>query len=240
MTKIQPWLGFNHPFSSMLHFAGALYFGYRAFFLIRRCRHSTGRAVPVSIFAFSCILLLAVSGVYHLLNDSSNAFPVFQRLDHAAIFLLIAGSFTPLHIINFQGFFKWGMLLIVWLTALGGLIAKTIFFHSIPEWFGLTFYLGLGWIGVVTAFLLWRKYGFLFITPLIFSGLFYTLGALIEFWRQPTVISGIVGAHEILHVSVLLGIGLHWRFVVDMLDRVEAAERNRSGESLKTHPSSAR
>ena len=214
---MQPWFGFAHPVSSLLHIAGAIIFSYLAFFLLKRETTSTGDMISLAIFAFSCIFLLLVSSIYHYLHNTANTYLVFQRLDHAAIFLVIAGSFTPLHYINFSGFFRWGILGIVWFFALAGLIVKTLFFNVIPEWFGLAFYLGMGWIGIITGFLLWRKYGFLFITPLWLGGFFYTLGGLIEYRREPIIIPGIVGAHEILHLSVLFGIGLHWWFVIKTL-----------------------
>ena len=219
MMEIQPWLGFAHPVSSMLHIAGTIIFSYLAFALLKRGTASNGHVVSIAIFAFSCIFLLVVSSIYHFLNNSGITYLIFQRLDHAAIFLVIAGSFTPLHYINFSGFFKWGILAIVWSFALTGLIVKTLFFTEIPEWFGLAFYLAMGWIGIITGFLLWRKYGLLFITPLWMGGFFYTLGGLIEFRREPVIIPGIVSSHELLHISVLIGIGLHWWFLIKTLDR---------------------
>ena len=89
------------------------------------------------VFAFSCVLLLSISGVYHLLSPGGSGRYVLHRLDHAAIFILIAGSFTPVHAILFRGPWRWGMLAGVWTMAITGLTLKTVYFTSIPEWFGL-------------------------------------------------------------------------------------------------------
>jgi channel protein (hemolysin III family) len=139
---------------------------------------------------------------------------VLKRLDHAAIFVLIAGSFTPVHVILFRGGWRWGMLAGIWGAALAGLVLKTVFFSTMPEWLGLAMYLGLGWMGVISALHLARRYGLRFIQPLLWGALAYTAGASIEFLRWPVLQEGIVGPHEIFHLAVLAGISCHWAFIL--------------------------
>jgi len=224
MSAIYPLLGFTHPLSSITHLLGAIFFTYQAIPMIRRGKGSSIRLISLAVFSGSCIFLLLVSGVYHLLTTTGAPHTVFQRLDHAAIFLVIAGTFTPIHCILFTGFLRWGFLAIVWVLAISGLIVKTIFFTSIPEWLGLSFFLGLGWMGLLMGFHLWRRYGFTFIRPLVLGGIFYTVGAIIEYHQRLTILPGIIGPHEILHVAVLLGIGFQWWFIVKTLDRVPIIE----------------
>lgn len=220
MSTIYSLLDFTHPLSSITHLVGAIFFTYQANFMLRRGKGSSIRIISLAVFAGSCIFLLLVSGVYHLLTTTGAAHMVFQRLDHAAIFLVIAGTFTPIHCILFTGFLRWGFLSIVWVLAICGLIVKTIFFTSIPEWLGLSFYLSLGWMGLFMGFHLWRRYGFAFIRSLVLGGIFYTVGAIIEYHQKLTIIPGIIGPHEILHIAVLLGIGFQWWFIVKALDQV--------------------
>jgi channel protein (hemolysin III family) len=104
-----------------------------AYFLIRRGKGSSIRIVSLVVFTSSCVFLLLISAVYHLLETSGPAHAVFQRLDHAAIFLVIAGTFTPIHCILFTGFLRWGFLIIVWVLAISGLVVKTIFFTTIVD-----------------------------------------------------------------------------------------------------------
>ncbi len=224
MSAIYPLLGFTHPLSSITHLLGAIFFTYQAIPMIRRGKGSSIRLISLAVFSGSCIFLLLVSGVYHLLTTTGAPHTVFQRLDHAAIFLVIAGTFTPIHCILFSGFLRWGFLAIVWVLAISGLIVKTIFFTSIPEWLGLSFFLGLGWMGLLMGFHLWRRYGFTFIRPLVLGGIFYTVGAIIEYHQRLTILPGIIGPHEILHVAVLLGIGFQWWFIVKALDRIPVIE----------------
>jgi len=219
MIDIYSVPGFTHPLSSIIHFLGALFFTYLAYFLIRRGKGSSIRIISLVIFSSSCIFLLLMSAVYHLLETSGTAHAVFQRLDHAAIFLVIAGTFTPIHCILFTGFLRWGFLIIVWVLAISGLVLKTVFFTTIPEWLGLSFYLGLGWMGLFMGYKLWQRYGFAFIRPLVIGGICYTAGALIEYQHKLILLPGIIGPHEILHIAVLAGIGFQWWFIVKAMDR---------------------
>lgn len=216
---IHPIPGFADPFSSITHLAGTAVFSVLAFFLIARGRGNGGRMFALAVFAFSAVFLLSMSGVYHLLAVGGTGRMVLQRLDHAGIFLLIAGSFTPVHGILFAGFWRWGFLSLIWVLAITGITLKVIFFDSIPEWLGLSFYLGLGWCGLFSGFLLTRRFNFFFIKPLLYSGLSYSLGGITEFLGWPVLIPGVIGPHELFHVAVIAGIGLHWRFVYRCLDK---------------------
>ena len=210
--------GFADPFSSIIHLLGAVVFFVLTFFLVARGRGSAGRMISLAIFAFSAVFLLSMSGVYHLLTVGGAGRSVLQRLDHAGIFFLIAGSFTPVHAILFTGWLRWGFLSLIWTLAISGITLKVIFFDSIPEWLGLSFYLGLGWFGLLSGILLSRRFGFSFIKPLLYSGLSYSLGGIGEFLRFPVPIPGVIGPHELFHIAVIAGIGFHWYFVYRCLD----------------------
>jgi channel protein (hemolysin III family) len=213
--------GFADPFSSMLHLLAAVVFAVLAFFLVARGRGSMGRMLSLAIFAFSAVFLLSMSGVYHLLAEGGSGRRVLQRLDHAGIFLLIAGSFTPLHGIMFAGFWRWGILALIWAIAIAGITLKVIFFDSIPEWVGLSVYLGLGWLGLLSGFSLGRRLGLPFVKPLVYSGLAYSVGGITEYFRWHILIPGVIGPHELFHIAVIVGIGYHWRFICRCLDKVK-------------------
>ena len=209
--------GFTDPFNSISHLLGAfafLIYGYKS---IRLARDNQSWVIAVSLFVFSGVFLLSMSGVFHLLEHQSTARVVLQRLDHAGIFVLIAGTFTPVHVILFKGFSRWGILLFIWLLAIFGITFKTIFFNELAEWIGLMFYLGLGWIGILSAILTHRLHGFLIIRPLLFGALAYTIGASLEFLRWPTIVPGVIGPHELFHVAVLFGLAWHWQFIINLI-----------------------
>src|SRR3990170_584721 len=158
-ARMLPLAGFSDPVSSISHLGGAVVFAFLAAALLRRGGGDRARMISLSVFAVSCVLLLCLSGVYHLLSPDTAARAVLKRLDHAAIFVLIAGSFTPVHTILFRGVWRWGMLSGIWAAAIAGLVLKTVFFDTVPEWLGLAMYLGLGWLGVISALALAHRYG---------------------------------------------------------------------------------
>lgn len=209
--------GFTEPVSSLSHLAGAGLFFVLGVFLVRRGRGSWARVLSLSVLVFSAVFLLSMSGTYHLLDQHAGR-EVMRRLDHAAIFVLIAGTFTPCHAILFRGFLRWGALALIWIAAINGIVFKMIFFRDIPEWLGLSFYLSLGWLGLISGTLVIRRYGFRFVKPLLFGALAYTAGALLEFLRWPVLIEGVLGPHELFHLAVLAGLGWHWAFVASFAD----------------------
>ncbi len=212
-----PIPGFSDPFSSISHLLAAFIFFLYGIRLIALARGHRGELIAVSVFVFSVIFLLSMSGVFHLLDHDGAARIVLQRLDHAAIFGLIAGTFTPVHTILFKGFWRWGFLLIIWLLAIVGITWKSIFFNDMAEWLGLMFYLGLGWGAIFSAYHTHRLHGFKIIKPLMYGGLAYTVGASLEFLQLPIVIPGAIGPHELFHIAVLAGIAWHWQFVRNLL-----------------------
>jgi len=206
--------GFSDPVSSLTHLAGAVTFAILAIPLIARGRGDSRRVASLAVFAFSCVLLLSLSGVYHLLTHETVARSVLLRLDHAAIFILIAGSFTPVHAILLRDRWHWHLLAWIWGAAIVGLTLKTVYFDTVPLWLGLLMYLGLGWLGLISTIALARRFGVRFVLPLVWGALAYTLGAVAEFVGWPVLVAGVVGPHEIFHLAVLAGISFHWAFVL--------------------------
>jgi channel protein (hemolysin III family) len=205
--------GFSEPVSSLTHLGGALVFAILGAFLMARGRGDGWRVAALAVYAFSCVALLALSGVYHLLEPGTMARRVLHRLDHAAIFILIAGSFTPVHLILLRQRWHDFLLAGIWAAAITGLVLKTVYFSSLPAWLGLTMYLSLGWLGAISTLALARRYGMRFVLPLLWGALAYTLGALADYFDWPVVLAGVVGPHELFHLAVLAGIGFHWAFI---------------------------
>jgi channel protein (hemolysin III family) len=228
--------GFADPVSSLTHLLGALV----AFIMIlptvaraRRMGRGAGGVVSVIIFGLAAVFLLSMSGVYHLLTpavgmgsrvgisggsvDTGGARAVLQRLDHAAIFVLIAGTFTPVHTLLFRGVLRWGMLAFIWTLAVLGVTLKSIFFTGTPPALGLGLYVLMGWFGIVAMVAVARRTGFRSTRTLVAGGVVYTAGAVIEGLSPPPLIAGVVRAHELFHLAVLAGLALHWRFIWNAL-----------------------
>ncbi len=208
-----PIPGFSDPVSSISHLLAQGVLVVLSFFLLRLQQKDIGKSLSLGVFAFASIFMLSMSGVYHLLSHDGMSRIVLQRLDHSAIIILIVGTMTPIHQILFRGFMRWGWLILIWSIAITFLVLKNIFFSSLPEWLGLTLFLSLGWGGAVTVGILWYQRDISFIKPLIYGGLTYTAGALLEFLQQPVLIQGVIGPHELFHVAVLIGLSFHWYFI---------------------------
>ena len=183
------------------------------------------------IFCLGAVLLLSTSGLYHLLTPDGGARAVVRRLDHAAIFVLIACSFTPAHTILFRGWGRVGALLLIWGVAFAGITLKMVYFNQMPEWLGITLYLGMGWLGAFSSIALWRRYGFDFIQPVFWGGVAYTVGALMEGMHSPVLMEGVIQSHELLHVAVLIGLGCHWVFNYQIADGLIALPNVAESES---------
>lgn len=204
--------GFYEPFSAISHLAGAGAFLVLGTILLRRGRGDRSRMAFLSVFAGACVLQFALSGVYHMLNRAGTASHVLARLDQSAIFVLIAASFTPAHGILLRGRLRWGPLLLIWTAAIVGIVLKSVFFTALSEGVSLAAYLVLGWLGLLSGTLLGGLFGYRFILPLMWGGVAYSVGAVMEFLRWPILVAGVVHPHEVFHLAVLAGALFHWCF----------------------------
>jgi len=220
MPALLPVPGFADPVSSLSHLVGAAVFAALTVPLLRRgwgAGDAPGprarRILALALFAASAVGLLSISGVFHLLGHDSPARGVLQRLDHAAIFVLIAGTFTPIQTILFRGPWRWGMLVFIWTLAAVGVTLKSIFFTATSPGLGVAVYLGMGWVGASSVVAIALRRGLRFVVAPVLGGLAYTAGAAVEWAEPPALVAGVIRAHEIFHLAVLLGLALHWRFV---------------------------
>ncbi len=210
--------GFSEPFSSLSHLLAAGVFLVMGIYLVMNGRGKLSNVVSLMVFVFSFLFLLSMSGVYHLLEIGGTGRMILQRLDHAGIFFLIAGTFTPVHTILFRGRWQWGMLLLIWTIAITNITLKVVYFDAIEEWIGLLMFLGMGWVGAISGILLYRRFGLNFIKPLLYGAFAYTVGAVMEFLRWPELIPGHIGPHELFHIAVLFGLGYHFLFIYTFAD----------------------
>lgn len=209
---VSPIPGFQEPVSCWTHLLAVPVFVVLGYLLVQRGRGNWGRVSSLAVMAVCTVFLLSMSAVYHLLGPGTGR-NVIRHLDVAGVFALIAGTVTPVHAILFKGFHRWAPLLLVWSAAATGIALRTIFSTSLPSGVGIAIFLVMGWGGLISCILLWKRYGFLFVKPLLWGGVAYTLGVIILSLNWPTPIPGVVGAHELWHLAVLVGLGLHWKFV---------------------------
>lgn len=213
-------LGFQDPISSWTHLLGALIV---FFFLIKLfIKDGIGKRYPAAllIFGFSCIFLLSMSGVYHLLPRATTPRYVMRILDHAGIFLLISGTLIAVHEVLFSGFMKWGFIIIASSIAALGIIFGTIYFNEIPTYITHSVFLGFGWLGSISVIAIWKLKKDISIRYLIYGGIAYSVGAIIDWAQFPVILPGYFGAHEVFHLAVLVGVAYHWVFLLDCIKKV--------------------
>jgi channel protein (hemolysin III family) len=231
--------GFREPVNCFTHLFAACVFSVLGYYLVRRGRGSWIRTASLAVMVVSSVFLLSMSGVYHLLGPGAGR-DIMRQLDIAGVFALIAGTMTPIHAILDRGFRRWSSLGLVWSAAAAGITLRTIFGASLPFGVGTAIFLVFGWGGLISGILLWRRYGFSFVKPLVWGGVAYTLGAIALGLNWPTIIPGVVGAHEVWHVAVLIGLGLHWKFVFQFADGLPHAPSPASSTPMCDGPNGTR
>ena len=172
--------------------------------------------VGSAIYAVSALLLFTVSAVYHRGRWSPRVFGFLQRFDHANIFLLIAGSYTPFTLLLLEGRDRTVMLTVVWVgAALGGLFR--IFWINAPRWLYTAIYLGLGWAALAYAPEYYQGarelgvgIGTAVLVLAIVGGALYTLGAVVYGFRRPDPWPRWFGFHEVFHTFTILAFVTHY------------------------------
>ena len=215
--RMTPFLGFYEPVSSLTHLLAAFATLIGAYFLIRKGRGNVLRTGSLLIFLGALFFLFTMSGVYHSLPPGPWRH-FFKRLDYAAIWLVIAGSATPIHILMLRGFWRWGVLTIFWGVSIVSLILVDTFIQDLPYWAVVTAYISVGSLGTVMVTRLIKRIGLARTQGLIVGALFYIGGAIIDFLEKPVLIEGVFGGHEIFHLCVMVGAGLHYIFIFAWAD----------------------
>ena len=208
MNKIIPFLGFSEPLSSMSHLLAALFFLAVSFLIIFRSRGNHFRVFALTLYFMCNVFLYSMSGVYHLLEKGTDANYVLRILDHAGIFLMIAGSFTPFQIILLRGLKRWVPLITIWCISIVGVTLTSIFFDSISESVILSLYIAMGWMSVFTVWFI-RRFDMKTVWFITLGGVFYTLGALLDHFKWPVIIEGVFAYHELFHILIVIASLIH-------------------------------
>jgi len=194
------------PVSGLTHLGGALLSVIGLIvLLIYAHRYATVRhTVSFAIFGSAMILLYAASSVYHLLNISERINTLLRRIDHMMIYVLIAGTYTPICVLGLTGAWGVSMLITAWVMAVLGIILSVVWFGA-PRWLSTAIYLLMGWLVVLPFYQLIHSLPIGGITWLVIGGLLYTIGAVIYGLKWPRINSRWFGFHEIFHLFVIGG-----------------------------------
>lgn len=161
-----------------------------------------------AVFLATSSLLFGISALYHRVNWGPRAAALMRRLDHSNIFLLIAGTYTPMTVAALDAPASKILLVIVWTGALLG-IAFRLFWLSAPRWLYVLLYIGLGWTAVWFAGDL-AQVNLAAVILVLIGGLAYTGGAVVYGLKRPNPSPGVFGFHEIFHVCTVVAFACHW------------------------------
>jgi hemolysin III len=162
-----------------------------------------------TIYAASALLLFTVSAVYHRGTWSPRVWAFLRRFDHANIFLLIAGSYTPFTLLLLEGRDRTVLLTVVWVGAGLGVLFR-IFWAGAPRWLYTPIYIGLGWAAVFYAPAFAASADDAVLTLMVVGGLLYTLGALVYGLQRPDPSPTWFGFHEVFHTLTILAFVTHY------------------------------
>ena len=176
--------------------------------LVATAPTTVGR-VTSAIFGFTAILLFGTSAIYHRGTWSPRVAAVLRRLDHTNIFLIIAGTYTPLSALLLESPTNRNLLIVVWSGALAGLLAR-VFWLGAPRWFYVPIYIALGWVAVWFLPEFTAAGGPAILWLVIAGGLAYTVGAVFYALKRPNPSPRWFGFHEIFHTLTVVGYSCHF------------------------------
>ena len=226
--RLVHYFGLNDPVSSLTHITAAVGALGGTFFLYKKGRGNVLHTSSLMIFSASLLFLFSMSGVYHGLPPGPWR-TLFRRLDYAGIWIVIAGSATPVQILLLKGHWRWGMTALFWGAALTSLILIDVYFTTLPYWAIVGAYIGVSSLGGITYARITARYGWKESSLLFLGGIAYIAGALIDFVERPVIIAGVFGPHEFFHVLVIVGAALHWSFVYNWAGRQDIIKGHKPG-----------
>jgi len=174
------------------------------------------KALCLLVFGISLILCYGMSAVFHAVQLSGEPLVRLQRLDHMGIYLLIAGTYTPVAWSLMRGSWWWGTLTTVWTVAF--ICAARVWCGSVmPMWVSTLTYLAMGWGALFCYFELAKTYSHRTLLPLPLGGMFYSVGAVLNLAKWPALFPGVFAAHELFHFFVIAGSACHIFFMHDVV-----------------------
>ena len=212
-------LRLREPVNAITHLLGAALsiIGLVVLLMATVGKGNSRQIVAVSIFGASLVSMYVVSALYHASMLSERGIGHFRRIDHVMIYVLIAGSYTPICLIVLGDRLGTVLLVSVWTLAAFGVFQKIVWMHA-PSWLSTALYLGMGWIGALLARPLISAASPGFFLWLLTGGIAYSLGAVIYSNKWPRG-AKVFGPHEIWHLFVMAGSFAHYWAILSYVAR---------------------
>ena len=188
--------------SVITHGAGLVFSFFATVAMVRAAEGEALRSVSAAIFGGTLILLYSSSTLYHACT-AHRLKAILQVVDHGCIYLLIAGSYTPITLVSLRGPWGWSLFGVIWGFALAGVLFKVWMRGRRDHWISTALYLGMGWLVVVAIHPLTRSLAAGALIWLAVGGVFYTLGIVFFAWNRVRF------NHAVWHLFVLAGSACH-------------------------------
>lgn len=206
----------REPGSAITHFIGMIMAVFAAVPLLVKAGVTSGNhtLAALTVFMLSMILLYGASATYHSVNLTGRGLRIFRKLDHMMIFVLIAGSYTPVCLLILGGRSGYTLLALVWGIALVGMIIKACWI-TCPKWFSSVLYIAMGWVCVLVFGQLFNTLPTAAFGWLLAGGIIYTVGGVIYALKLPLFNAKHenFGSHEVFHLFVMGGSICHFIFM---------------------------
>ena len=203
----------REPGSAITHFIAMMMAVFAAVPLLIKAGIQSGQEnlLAMAIFMGSMILLYGASATYHSVDLTGRSLRIFRKLDHMMIFVLIAGSYTPVCLIVLGGKLGYTLLALVWGIAAVGMLIKA-FWITCPKWFSSIIYIAMGWVCVLVFGPLLNTLSTPAFLWLLAGGIIYTVGGVIYALKLPIFNSKhkFFGSHEVFHLFVMGGSICHF------------------------------
>ena len=174
---------------------------------------TTAGRVAATVFGVTAVLLFATSATYHRGRWSPRVAGVLKRMDHANIFLIIAGTYTPFAVLLLPEGQQRTLLWVVWAGAVAGVVFR-VFWVRAPRWLYTVVYVALGWVAVFYLVPFWRTGGPAVVVLMMLGGIMYTVGAVVYALKRPNPSPRWFGFHEVFHAFTIAGFSAHWAAVL--------------------------
>jgi hemolysin III len=177
--------------------------------------HGSRELTANIIYSLSLIGLYGVSALYHTPLWGHRAYRLMRRIDYAAIFILIAGSATPICLFGVRGKLGIELTSLIWMVAMAGMLIAVFWLHA-PKWVRAVLYITAGWFVIPYFPQIKSSLGETDLWLLVMGGIIYTVGALIYACKRPDPIPHIFGYHEIFHVLVVIASAMHFSVIYSL------------------------
>jgi hemolysin III len=203
----------RNPVRGFLHGTAALLSIVALTVLLVRTSWDVPRMISMAAFGVSAFALYTTSSLYHSVPWRTRWKERMQRLDHSMIFVLIAGTYTPIAFNVLTGTMRWATLGVVWGAAIGGSLQK-ILFPRIRNWLSITLAMLMGWFAVIPLPRLVDRLGLRAVELLLLGGIFYSIGMVLLVAKRPRIAPRVFSYHEVFHILVVSGTLAHFLMII--------------------------